>query len=138
MKISSKIWLIAVCFLFGTSAAQAEDQNNVNCADQQTQFDMNYCAGLAYKAADGDLNTDYKVARDYMIEIDGYLSEDMAGAKQALLEAQRAWIKYRDLACNAEGFSVRGGTMEPGIVASCLERITRQRSEDLRRLYEIN
>jgi len=109
-----------------------------NCANPQTQTEMNICAGEALRAADGDLNADYKLARDEMRRIDKSLSNDMRGAEKALLNGQRAWIKYRDGACNAEGFVFRGGSIEPLIISTCKERLTRLRSEDLRKLFERN
>ena len=126
----------AVLMLSPVSLAQSVQTGG--CANPQTQTDMNICAGESLRAADGDLNADYKMARDAMRNIDSYLDGDSKGAAKALLTAQRAWIKYRDGACEAEGFSVRGGSMEPLVVATCHERLTRQRSEDLRRLFEQN
>ncbi|MGH1331669.1 MAG: lysozyme inhibitor LprI family protein [Paracoccaceae bacterium] len=123
----------AVCALAG--GALAED---INCLEPMTQRDMLYCADQAYKAADGDLNFDYQTARDYFRRVDSDLPKNMRGAADALLEAQRAWIPYRDAACRTEGFMARGGSMEPLIVTMCLENLTRQRSEDLRALVEQN
>ena len=55
-----------------------------------------------------------------------------------LRDAQRAWITYRDLACAAESTLVRGGSMEPLMYYSCLERETRSRTESLRIFGETN
>lgn len=119
-------------------AADAGFAQSPDCGNPQTQLEMNLCAHSEFQAADGDLNSDYRIARDEMRIIDRNLAADLHGAEKALLSAQRAWIKYRDKACSAEGFIVRGGTMEPLIISSCLTRLTRQRSEDLRRLFENN
>ena len=54
--------------------------------------------------------------------------------EKALLASQRAWISYRDAQCELEGFSMRGGTAEPLMVSSCLETLTKQRTEELKRL----
>ncbi len=89
-------------------------------------------------AADTDLNANYQKARGAMREMDKMLEGDLAGAEITLRDAQRLWIKYRDAACDAEGFTVRGGTMEGLVVTICLERLTRQRSDELRRLFELN
>ncbi len=109
-----------------------------DCTAPRNQSEMNICAHLDYQAADGDLNFDYRMARDEMRNLDSRLSTELLGAEKALLNAQRSWIKYRDQACQAEGFIVRGGSMGPLVVSSCLARLTRQRSEDLRRLFENN
>ncbi|MCJ8323480.1 MAG: DUF1311 domain-containing protein [Rhizobiales bacterium] len=138
IKLLLKASLAGLFLVFGLANGHAADEPQVNCADPTNQYEMNYCAKLAYEYADEDLNFDYSNARTAMIEIDTYLQPELFGAKQALLDAQRAWIKYRDLACSAEGFLVRGGSMEGLIVGNCLERLTRQRSEDLRRIFEMN
>lgn len=135
MNLLKLLALASSAFLLWSFAASAQQ---ADCTNPQTQTEMNICAGESLRAADGDLNADYKLARDEMRVIDSYLQGDLKGAEKALLTGQRAWIKYRDGACEAEGFSVRGGTMESMVVATCLERLTRQRSEDLRRLFEKN
>jgi uncharacterized protein YecT (DUF1311 family) len=126
---------IAGVFCALAGAAIAED---INCLEPMTQRDMNYCAHQEYIAADGDLNADYQAAKAYLKELDRDLPEGLRGASQALLEAQRAWIPYRDAACRTEGFQMRGGSMEALFVSSCLTTLTRRRSEDLRALFEQN
>lgn len=135
MRILKQMAVTGSTILMLLSTAYAQQ---VNCNNPQTQTDMNICAGESLRAADGDLNADYKMARDEMRRMDSYLEGDMKGAAKALLTAQRAWIKYRDAACEAEGYTVRGGSMEPLIIATCQERLTRQRSEDLRSIFEQN
>ncbi|WP_238379697.1 lysozyme inhibitor LprI family protein [Celeribacter ethanolicus] len=110
----------------------------VDCANAMTQMDMNICAGRDYRAADEDLNLAYQNAIAVAKEWDLGLSEDLRGAEDTLREAQRAWLPYRDKVCEATGFLVRGGSMEPMIVARCLETVTRRRTEDIRAVYEMN
>ena len=109
-----------------------------NCQNPQTTLEMKTCAGMELETADAKLNENYAEARENMREIDSYLPKELQGAEKALLDAQRAWIKFRDSACVAEGFQVRGGTLEPLIVTSCLGRLTGQRADDLVRLFKQN
>ncbi|WP_323784381.1 lysozyme inhibitor LprI family protein [Thalassovita sp.] len=126
--------IITLSALLATSgAAQALD-----CSAPQTQQDMNQCAYQMWQYADEDLNLAYQMARDFMRTTDSYLPENLKGAEAALRDAQRAWIPFRDNACAAEGFAFRGGSMEPLMVLSCKERLTRQRTEELRSLSEMN
>jgi len=111
---------------------------DANCADPQSTLEMKICASRNLEAADFELNANYQKARGSMREMDNMLEGDLVGAELALRDAQRLWIKYRDAACDAEGFTVRGGTLEGLIVTTCLERLTRQRSRELRLLYEMN
>jgi uncharacterized protein YecT (DUF1311 family) len=111
-------------------------QSGLNCAEAVTQADINACAERAWKLADEDLNLAYGFAQTMMKQIDAGLPQDQRGAEQALREAQRAWITFRDTGCRAEGFRVAGGSMQPMVVAACLERVTRARTEELRALGE--
>lgn len=98
-----------------------------DCGNAATQTDMNACALRAYQHSDAALNEAYAAARRAMQAVS-------AEAGDALRDAQRAWIGYRDLACAAEAMPYRGGSIEPLVHAGCLERLTRQRTDDLRLL----
>lgn len=99
-----------------------------------TQRDMNACAAADLARVDEDLNAAYADARAAMRLRDAGLSADQTGAEIALRDAQRAWISFRDLACAAEGFVVRGGSIEPLVVLMCKTRLTEARIADLRGL----
>ncbi|MGL1920823.1 MAG: lysozyme inhibitor LprI family protein [Hyphomicrobiales bacterium] len=128
---------IALTFIL-PNATNAVDQNAIDCESPMLQVDMNYCAYQDYMAADAELNIIYKRTKKSMEEVDKYLLGDFKGAAKSLLHAQRAWIKYRDLACDTEGYSFRGGSMEPLIVSTCKERLTLLRTEDLKSLISMN
>ncbi len=126
--------MLFVLFSVAISPAVAQE---ANCADPQSTLEMKICASRSLEVADSDLNANYQKARNAMRETDQTLKgTNLAGAEKALRDAQRVWIKYRDAACDAEGFTARGGTLEGLIVLSCRERMTRQRSEDLQHLSE--
>lgn len=103
----------------------------VDCSDPQDQSTMNQCAYLDWQAADAELNKVWKEIRAKMRETDDYLPEEDRGAENALLKSQRAWIEYRDGTCEAEGFQVRGGSLEPLFYNGCLARLTRHRTKEL-------
>ncbi|MCA0045312.1 lysozyme inhibitor LprI family protein [Celeribacter litoreus] len=105
--------------------------DEITCEDAMTQSEMNACSYDAWVAADEDLNDTYRWA----MEVASGWSE---GAADALRAAQRAWIPYRDAACAAEGYLFEGGSMEPLIVNTCKEYLTRQRTEEMRAVYEMN
>jgi uncharacterized protein YecT (DUF1311 family) len=64
---------------------------------------------------------------------DGYAPRDgRPGYYQALLNAQRAWLKFRDAECRVAGYAMRGGTGEAMIVSSCMAEVTRARTKQLR------
>ena len=127
--------LLAALALGLAAPVQAQTWN-CNDPDNLPQQGMNYCAHQDFKAADAKLNAVYKRARARLREADSYAPDNMIGGADALLEAQRAWIAFRDKACRAEGWLFRGGTMEPLIVSTCLTKQTERRIKDLELLAE--
>ncbi|MBG6157704.1 uncharacterized protein YecT (DUF1311 family) [Labrenzia sp. EL_162] len=97
-------------------------------------MEMTLCAERDWQAADAELNTVYKVAMEKMREMDGYLPDSLKGATEALRDAQRAWVPYRDKACAAYGFFARGGTLEPQLIYVCRAQLTRTRVTELNEL----
>ncbi|MVA80872.1 DUF1311 domain-containing protein [Agrobacterium vitis] len=122
---------LALLSLSGSVLAQARD-----CRDPQTQSDMTACAVQDFDAADKAMNAQWKITRKAFVEQDATLDDDLKGAEKALLKAQRAWIDYRDGQCEAQGFYVRGGTMEPMEVAACKAAMTKTRTKELKSLAE--
>ena len=122
-------WIAALLLLPSMAFAQ-------NCDDPQVQYEMNACAQIDWEEADIELNVAYKQARAAMRRIDALQPANKVGAVTALRDAQRAWITFRDAACEAESILFRGGSMEPLILASCMADLTRRRTNDLRNLAE--
>ncbi|WP_380058519.1 lysozyme inhibitor LprI family protein [Falsihalocynthiibacter sp. SS001] len=116
--------------LLGTPAFAQQ----VDCNDAVTQRDMNHCAHERYMTADAELNQAWGPAMARMKELDSFVSESEKGAADALLGAQRLWIKYRDAACEAESWTFKGGSMEPFVYSSCLEDLTIARTQRLKDL----
>ncbi|MEM7210347.1 MAG: lysozyme inhibitor LprI family protein [Pseudomonadota bacterium] len=122
-------WIAALVLFPSLAVAQ-------NCDDPQVQYEMNACAQIDWEEADIELNAAYKRARVAMRRIDALQPAHRVGAVDTLRDAQRAWIKFRDAACEAESFLFRDGSMEPLILASCMADLTRRRTNDLRNLAE--
>jgi uncharacterized protein YecT (DUF1311 family) len=100
----------------------------VDCSRAVTQLDMNLCARLDWEAADAELNLAYEAALETAAEADASFPNDVEAALRA---AQRAWLPYRDAACEAEAALWGGGSAEPMIRSGCLAMVTRQRAEEL-------
>ena len=94
-----------------------------NCADAATQGAANACAVRELGAVDGQLNAAYN-------QVMGRLKAEPA-ARAALLESQRAWIRFRDAEC---AFSTvnGGGSVLPFLNARCQARLTQDRLRQLR------
>ena len=119
------------------AAAATQSEPGWNCADPVAQQEMNYCASQEFHDADAELNKRWKITVEQMKQNDRNEQngdDGRAGHYDTLLEAQRAWLKYRDGQCRNEGYKFRGGSMEPFIVALCRTRLTVQRTQELREL----
>ena len=123
--------------LFAVLASPAVAQS-IDCENAMTQFEMNHCAHQAYLYADEDLNLAYGLAMSAAKEMDKYIQPNEIPAATMLRDAQRAWITFRDKACEVESTIARGGSMQPLLYSSCLERETRARTESLRYFGEVN
>lgn len=97
-------------------------EKETECDNPITQAAMNYCANLSAQAADKELNRVYRQLRK---KIKGTKGE------QKLINAQLAWIKFRDSDCDFAISPYQGGSIVPLIYANCLERNTKQRTEEL-------
>jgi len=129
----------ALPFLAGMAFAAltswpAQAQTAVDCRNPVSQVEMTYCAEQDWLEADAALNTVYGIAMAKMRETDGYLPDNLKGAADALRDAQRAWIPYRDKACAAYGYLARGGSLEPQLIYSCRADLTRARVSELEEL----
>ena len=137
----SRVGVIAfAALLFGSISAGfpsvPQAQEDVNCDEPTTQFDMTECAGRDYEEADAELNVQYKATRKVLAERDKDITDGSQSAAESLLTAQRAWIAYRDAQCETEGLQAQGGTMQPMLVSACLANLTTKRSEELKQLAE--
>jgi uncharacterized protein YecT (DUF1311 family) len=104
----------------GTSAiAQFSD-----CQKAVTQAQLNQCAAINAKTADQKLNDAYKK----VLAI--YKGKPQA---KLLVAAEEAWIKYRDASCAFSRSRVEGGSIMPMVYLNCLERLTKERTQELER-----
>lgn len=124
---------IAVLGFLLPAAAMAQQ---ADCeASDLTQTEMNFCAEQAFIAADEELNFAYRLALTEVTAIDEQNAtagiETPLPLEEALRQAQREWIEFRDDACAAEALLVQGGSMQPMVGTLCLARLTRERTADL-------
>ncbi|MES2916064.1 MAG: lysozyme inhibitor LprI family protein [Pseudomonadota bacterium] len=123
-------FLAFVCLAFPAAAQE------VDCANPVTQMEMNQCAYDDWEAADADLNTAYQAAMRLLRSWDDGMPEGEKGGAEALKQAQRAWITFRDKACEAEGYAMKGGSAEPLLVYGCMRLLTEERTGHLTSMVE--
>ena len=112
------------------------------CERAGTQAESTQCAWNDYRRADTALNLQFRDSLEQAVKRDQFARDNPAVSNvgepsytEALRNAQRAWIKFRDLHCQVEGYWGRGGTIEPMVRNFCLARITRERTEQLRKMW---
>ena len=113
-----RVSILACAWLALAASASAEE-----CADQ-SQMGLNRCANAAYEKADAALNGVYK-------EITRRLKSD-AAKTGLLVNAQKAWLAFRDAECTFANSANAGGTIYPMVYSECLERLTKARTAELR------
>ena len=110
------------CVALSAAASAQRRAANDPCRDPQSQAEMNMCAAKKFKAADAELNRVYN-----------RLASMLEGDNLARLKAAEvSWIKYRDDNCDYEADFFEGGSMRPLILSSCMERMTKARTVELR------
>jgi uncharacterized protein YecT (DUF1311 family) len=117
-------WGMACTVLVFGSMAHA--QSEAECIAPQAQQLVDACAAKEYREADAALNTAWKSAKAFA---------DAIGQDKALLTAQRAWLTYRDAACDVHASPFEGGSLQPLIQSTCQSKITAERT---RMLLEFN
>jgi uncharacterized protein YecT (DUF1311 family) len=115
-------------FLTLPTMAAAQDCANAELLDQNS---LNQCAYRDWEISDANLNDAYKAAIALLKEWDASLPANEKGGAQALKEAQRAWITFRDKACEAEGYAMKGGSAEPLLVYGCMRQLSDERANHL-------
>lgn len=121
---------VFACLAFPAAAQE------VDCANAMAQVDLNACAYADWEEADAGLNAAYQQAMTLLEEWDANLPEDERGGPGALRDAQRAWITFRDKACEAEGYAMKGGSAEPLLVYGCMRVLTEERTNHLTSMVE--
>jgi len=101
-----------------------------SCDAAMTQLDLNECYGEQFRNADAHLNKIYAGLRKQL------QSEKSEAAIQKLQAAEKVWIRYRDLHCEAARFEFEGGSMSPMVWAQCMAITTNHRIEEIKVTYE--
>ncbi|MDG1339002.1 MAG: DUF1311 domain-containing protein [Paracoccaceae bacterium] len=109
-------------------------------ADGYSTVGMMFCTLAERTAWDDELNAAYKIARDFakgMDAADMTHFPEYAVRDTQVLEAQRAWITYRDAKCAMEYGLWGAGSMRQIAGASCLLEMTAERVFELRDYVEV-
>jgi uncharacterized protein YecT (DUF1311 family) len=95
---------------------------------------MKRCEGAALGAADEILNREYKKITKSLTKA----SSDKYGMEihQRLVEAQRAWVSFRNANCTLKATEMLFGSGEGLILLSCFTEMTKARILELDAMFE--
>jgi uncharacterized protein YecT (DUF1311 family) len=122
--------VVAMANVAGVAGAQS------SCIDPRNQRDAVNCAEAAWRLADRELNTIWPTIRSVVADTDDRIDPSSKRWSRTVLNAQRAWITFRDANCEAARFMYAGGTNEALAYWACMERMTRERINELNLLVE--
>ncbi len=132
-------FLSAFIFLAGIFASvNAPMAQNYICQDKETQEKVNACMLGYFQTQDQKLNGVFKRTIAMLKITDRELGPKRKGAVKRMQQAQEYWVSFRDKNCEAEGFQVRGGRMEPQIYNFCRANLTSTRIKNLEHLLDGN
>ena len=95
---------------------------------------MNICAAKELETANAELNAQWKLTLEHMRQLDKEDDEPWAAGpsySQALRNAQRTWLAYREAQCTLDSYNTRGGSMRPMLYSMCAADLTRERTRQL-------
>jgi uncharacterized protein YecT (DUF1311 family) len=109
----------------------------VDCSKAQTSVDLNFCAAQEYSIADQQLNKVWPSVVAHFRKVDKNLEEFgpklpvEKTSKDAITDAQLAWITHRDADCIAAASPFKGGTAYGFMLTFCKAGKTKSRIEEL-------
>jgi uncharacterized protein YecT (DUF1311 family) len=95
----------------------------IDCKLPANQMELDYCAGVDFKAADGKLNALYQ----------GLMAKYNTNNQALLRDSEEKWIAWRDSECAYENALTVGGTIHPMMETQCDTEKTNARIKDLER-----
>jgi len=130
--------ILAIVLFIPLSFAYAQTKISVNCDSAETQVEMNFCAEQGFKEADKELNSVYKqlmqVLRSKRNTTD---SEQVAYNKKlenAVIQAQKRWLEFRDSSANIWKVKYEGGSVMPVIYYGVMASLTKAQTRELQEL----
>jgi|GEM_PF-2878273 len=120
-------------FAEGSSKIDKIENAYTSCMNNATStLGYKNCIGTAYDEADAELN---KVYKSITSPLKKQNDPDSVEILKRLVEAQRAWITFRDANCKLAGIQMLNGSGESPIVGGCIVTSTISRVRELQNLF---
>lgn len=103
-------------------AACAGSAYAVDCQNAMATPDINECASIEQKKVEDKLNKVYQRVIKTIGEAD---------TRKALVDAQRAWVKFREADCKAVYELYKGGTIRTVMFIGCMQQHAEARIKNL-------
>lgn len=123
--------------LFIGLLVMASDVRPLDCEKAIATPDINACGQITQKKIETELNAVYRQTLQSLSQSETAF-EKPGEVKSALVEAQRAWIKFREADCHAVFLKNQGGTMRSLMYTGCLQAHAEQRIKELKRFPGTN
>jgi len=132
IQATGDIWQQKACI--GRSAQQCMDAT----PDGGTTVGMGGCLNFELEYWDAKLNQNYKAVMSKAKALDvenAAISDNIPKLARPLRDMQRAWIPFRDAACDFEMAQWGGGSGGGPALLSCLMRITGEQTLNLNAMW---
>lgn len=106
----------------------------IDCAKANTTPEINECAHAEQQKVEQKLNATYQAALNFLDQMDPLVKDDAVKAKAKLIEAERAWIKFREADCDAVFSLNASGTIRTVLRIGCMKSHAQSRIQDLENL----
>ncbi len=121
--------MLSTALVASPTLTQDIDLDQVDCKKAKTQVELNYCGHKYFKAADAELNQVYRQLRSNY--------KDTPQQDSQLVDAQLAWLQFRDTDCKFSADRFKGGSIAPLIYSSCKTGLTKERIRSLRNYLDV-
>lgn len=130
MKLKNIIFILIISMVVSVAVSAQEETAVDECENAMDTATMNMCAARDLEVADEKLNEVYK---ELVVKFE---QSEAKGIKKKLVEAQRAWIMFRDAECELYAFSSSGGSIHTLQLSGCLLDETEKRTAVLQNYLE--
>lgn len=126
LLMGATAWVASPAFADYTPQQIEDGIESCKKSPQDTQLEINTCAGYRAAKAELLLNATYQDIRALLKKF------GEPGDAEHLLKVQRAWISFRELACESR----MQGSMSAMVYSGCMARHAEQRTRDLKEMVE--
>lgn len=104
------------------AARRSKSSADTKLCDSPNTQDIIDCGVASQKKAEARMNGYYDKMRTRL----------RPESRELLDDSQRKWVSYRDAYCKLEATGAEGGTIQPWVVAECMQGMAASRADELK------